>query len=302
MRRRFRVRRGFGDGSKAMSALPMPRLSIIIVTYNSRPHIDACLESLATTPPRVDHEIVLVDNASPDGTADAARQRWPAVRVIDAGGNVGFAAANNVGIRQTFGELIVLLNPDTVVRAGAIDRLVGVLDARPEVAVVGPRLIDGQGRPELSFGSMISPLAELRQKLLVAGHDRRVPAVEAYVDRLTRRERVVDWVSGACLMVRRADAEAAGLLDERYFMYTEDVDFCAAIRARGRTVLFTPAAEVVHLRGQSAASAARPTAAAYRRSQLAFYQKHHPAWVPVLRAYLTLRRRDRGADWTGRDR
>ena len=274
-----------------MSSVSMPRLSVIIVTYNSRPDIDACLESLTRTPPAVDHEIVVVDNASTDGTASAVRERWPAARVIDAGSNLGFAAANNLGIRQTFGELVLLLNPDTVARPGAIDRLVELLDVRPDVAVVGPRLVDADGRAELSFGAMISPLAELRQKILVAGNDRQTPFISGYVDRLTRHERQTDWVSGACLMVRRSDAEAVGLMDERYVMYTEDVDFCAAIRARGRTVLFTPAAEVVHLRGRSASTAPNSTEAAYRRSQLAFYQKHHPGWVPVLRAYLKLRGR-----------
>ncbi len=269
----------------------MPRLSIIIVTYNSRAHIDGCLESLTRTPPVTDHEIVIVDNASTDGTPAALRERWPAARVVEAGANLGFAAANNLGIRQTFGELVLLLNPDTVVRPGAVDRLVQLLDARQEVAVVGPRLVDADGRAELSFGAMISPLAELRQKILVGGNDRHAPLITRYVDRLTRHERRVDWVSGACLMVRRTEAEAVGLLDERYFMYTEDVDFCAAIRTRGRAVLFTPSAEVVHLRGQSASTAPRSTEAAYRRSQLAFYEKHHPRWAPALRAYLTLRGR-----------
>ena len=101
----------------------------------------------------------------------------------------------------------------------------------------------------------------------------------------------MDWVSGACLLVRRHDAEAVGLLDERYFLYTEDVDFCAALRARGRRVLFTPAAEVTHLRGRSRASAADAMNPAYRRSHVAFYEKHHPRWAPVLRAYLRVRRR-----------
>jgi GT2 family glycosyltransferase len=109
------------------------------------------------------------------------------------------------------------------------------------------------------------------------------------VERLTRRRHSPDWVSGACLLVRRADAEAVGLLDERFFMYTEDVDFCAAIRARGRRIVFTPDVEVVHLRGRSVASAPAATRAAYRRSQMAFYEKHHPAWAPLLRLYLRLR-------------
>src|SRR5262249_19529089 len=113
------------------------------------------------------------------------------------------------------------------------------------------------------------------------------------VEALTRRRQYPDWVSGACLLVRRTDADAVGGLDERFFMYTEDVDFCAAIRARGRRVLFTPAVEVVHLRGRSAAAAPpAATNAAYRRSRIAFYAKHHPAWVPLLRLYLRLREAD----------
>jgi GT2 family glycosyltransferase len=209
---------------------------------------------------------------------EAARRR-PTVRVIETGANLGFARANNAGIRASTGRLLLLLNSDTVVPLGAIDALVATLDSRPEVAVVGPRLVDGDGQAELSFGSMISPLNELRQQ-------RRSRQA---IDRMTRELRYPDWVSGACLLVRRADAEAVGLLDERYFMYTEDVDFCAAIRQRGRRVLFTPDVEVVHLRGRSAASAPAATRAAYRRSHLAFYEKHHPAWVPLLKLYQWLR-------------
>ena len=274
-----------------MHALTMPRLSIVIVTYNSRGCLDACLESLARGRGVLDFEIVVIDNASPDGTAAAARSRWPAVRVLDAGGNVGFAAANNIGIRQTFGELVLLLNPDTIVPPGAIEMLVGALDRYPDAAAAGPRLVDAEGRAELSFGRMMSPLAELRQKLLVSGHEWRVPGISHYVERATRRVQAVDWVSGACLLVRRADADAVGLLDERYFMYAEDVDFCAALRARGRRILFVPEAEVTHLRGRSAATAQAATAHAYRRSQIAFYAKHHPRWVPFLRAYLRARGR-----------
>jgi GT2 family glycosyltransferase len=259
----------------------MPRLSIVIVSYNARADLERCLESLVAHPPGCDHEIVVVDNASSDDTVAALRARWPGIRLIETGANLGFARANNLGIRNTFGELVLLLNGDTIVPDRAIDALVAALDRRPDVAVTGPRLIDAKGRPELSFGRMISPLNELRQQLRDRGN----------VERLTSREREVDWVSGACLLVRRADAEAVGLLDERYFMYTEDVDFCAAIRARGRRVLFTPAAQVVHLRGRSRRTAERATEAAYRRSQVAFYEKHHPRWVPLLRLYLWMRRR-----------
>jgi hypothetical protein len=269
----------------------MPRLSFIIVSYNSQADLERCLGSLTESPPHLDHEIVIVDNASPDGTAEYVRRRWPAVRLIEAGGNLGFARANNLGIRQTTGDLVLLLNPDTIVPAGAVDRLVAALEADDAAAIAGPRILDPAGRAELSFGPMISPLAELRQKILVAGNDRGLPVIRAAVDRMTRRTRYVDWVTGACLLIRRSDLEAVGLLDERFSLYTEDVDLCASVRARGRRVLFTAGVEIVHLRGRSAASAGAATAAAYRRSRIAFYEKHHPRWVPLLKAYLRLRER-----------
>ena len=269
----------------------MPRLSIVIVSYNSRRDLDACLASLTGAPPETGHDVTVVDNASPDGTAAYVRTRWSGVRTIDAGGNLGFSKANNVGIRATASELVLLLNPDTIVPGGAVDRLVAALDRRADAAIAGPRLVDGEGRAELSFGRMIGPFIELRQKLLVRGADSGTPGVAGYVERMTRRARDVDWVSGACLLIRRTDLEAAGLLDERFFMYTEDVDLCAAVRARRRAVLFDPGAEIVHLRGRSRATARSATQLAYRRSQVAFYEKHHPRWAPLLKLYLKVGRK-----------
>ena len=265
------------------------RLSIVIVTYNSSADIDRCLTSLRDHPASLSTETVVVDNHSTDRTVGVLRERWPAIPIIDIGTNAGFARANNVGFRQTTGELVLFLNPDTVVRPGALDRLVNALLSRSDAAAAGPRLIDGSGRPELSFGAMLGPLAELRQKILVRGSQSGWPLVAGHVGRLTAHPRTVDWVSGACLLARRADIEAAGEFDERYFMYLEDVDLCAALRAAGRAILFVPEAEVVHFRGKSRESAPGPTAAAYRFSQVAFYEKHRPAWAPILRHYLKLR-------------
>lgn len=256
-------------------------LSIIIVSYNAREDLERCLASLRQHPPAAAHEVIVVDNASTDGSAEAAAA-FAGVRVIRSGANAGFSAANNIGIRASTGANLLLLNSDTIVPPGAIDRLMDRLERAPEAAAVGPRLVDGQGRAELSFGPMITPLNEWRQRRLLRGMAANDPDVVAHVESLTRREQRPDWVTGACLLVRRADAEAVGLLDERFFMYTEDVDFCASLRARGRAVLFTPVAEVIHLRGRSAASASSATRAAYERSHLAFYRKHHPLWVPVL--------------------
>ena len=258
----------------------MRDLSIVIVSFNARTDLERCLESLHAAPPAATHEIVVVDSGSTDGSAGAAR-RWPDVRVIELGSNAGFAKANNVGMRATIGAALLLLNSDTIVPPRALDQLLAEFDRDPGVAVAGPRLVDANGRAELSFGRMIGPFNEFRQK-------RRARDLHA-VEELTRQRHYPDWVSGACLLVRRVDAEAVGGLDERFFMYTEDVDFCAAIRARDRRILFVPEVEVVHLRGRSAASAPARTQAAYRRSQVAFYDKHHPAWAPFLRFYLRIR-------------
>jgi N-acetylglucosaminyl-diphospho-decaprenol L-rhamnosyltransferase len=266
----------------------MTRLAIIIVSYNSRRDLENALQSLTQPPPTVAHDIVVVDNASTDSTPAYVRERWPRVRLIASESNLGFAQANNVGIRNTASELVLLVNPDTIVTATAVDRLVAIMDSRPDVAIVGPRVVDGTGRAELSFGAMISPWAELRQKLLVLGNDRGLRIITDLVDRMTRRAHLVDWVSGACLLIRRRDLDEVGGFDPRFFMYAEDVDLCAAVRARGRSVLFSADPQVIHLRGRSAASAPERVQNAYRRSQIAFYAKHHPAWVPFLKVYLKI--------------
>jgi N-acetylglucosaminyl-diphospho-decaprenol L-rhamnosyltransferase len=266
----------------------VPRLTIVIVSYNSRLDLDRCLRSISANRPSVDYAVIVADNDSRDDTVGHLRSLWPGVAVVETGGNVGFSKANNVAIRLTTSELVLILNPDTELKPGAIDRLIAVLDADAGIAIAGPRLVDGEGRGELSFGRMIAPVAELRQRLLVRGSDRGSAGVSRLVERMTRQSRDVDWVSGACMLARRADIAAAGLFDERFFMYMEDVDLCAAVRGRGRRVRFVADAEVVHFRGRSVASAPAATQRAYRRSHVEFYAKHHRGWLPWLRLYLKL--------------
>jgi N-acetylglucosaminyl-diphospho-decaprenol L-rhamnosyltransferase len=265
-------------------------LTIVIVSFNARDDLAAALDSLVAHPPAVAHEIVVVDNASTEDVPAMLRTRFPGVRVIEAGGNLGFARANNLGIRQSRGDLVLLLNPDTIVPAGAIDRLVRQLLATPEAVAAGPRLVDSGGEAELSFGRTYTPWSEAARKVTLTMQAQGVGLVRRGIARATSREQFVDWVSGACLLVRRAAGDRAGWLDERYFMYAEDVDFCAALRADGGKVLFTPAAEIVHRRGRSGASRPGPTQQAWRESHLAFYRKHLPRWAPWLERYLRWRR------------
>ena len=215
---------------------------------NSRP----AWRSIAAAPPSAAHRIVVVDNASSDGSPDAVRRSWPGVRLIASERNLGFAAANNIGIREAASEFVLLLNSDTLVPPGAIDALLRALDCRRRRRGRGP----APGRRRRPPGALLRPDDGTVQR--AAAEAARTPATIAararpFAGSAVRcaRRHYPDWVSGACLLVRRADALAAGLLDERYFLYAEDVDFCAALRALGRRILFTPDAEVVHLRGAS---------------------------------------------------
>lgn len=268
-----------------------PTLAIVIVSHNVREDLDACLRTVIGHTDPYPTDIVVVDNQSTDGTPEMLRRDWPGVRLLDAGGNLGFARANNVGIRHSSGEFVLLLNPDTIVPPGAIATLVRALASHPEAAIAGPRIVDERGFPELSFGPMMHPLGELWQMTLTRLLERRVRWVVRWFDKWTRDAGPRAWVSGACLLARRADLEAVGLLDERFFLYTEDVDLCASVRSRGRVVLYAPGAQIVHRRGRSGATDPSRTRAWRRQSHLAFYEKHYPALAPLLRLWIRVRDR-----------
>ena len=267
----------------------MIRLAIVIVSFNTREHLHACLRSLHDAPPDLTHTIVVVDNGSSDGSAAAVRRAWPRVQVVEMGRNAGFSAGANAGIRACESELVLLLNSDTVVRPGNIDRLVAALERDAGAAAAGPRLVGRDGTVELSFGRMLSPWNEVRQKLIALGIAAGFGPISRWFQRRVTTSHYPDWVSGACLLVRRDAGAAAGWLDERFFLYGEDVDFCATLRAAGKLILFTPEAEIIHLRGQSGTHDRAAAHAAYRRSQIAFYVKHHPWWAAMLRLYVRAR-------------
>jgi GT2 family glycosyltransferase len=267
----------------------VPTLAIIVVSYNVRDDLAACLDSVVGhTAPYVT-EIIVVDNGSSDGTVETVRERWPAVRVLESGANLGFARANNAGIRASASEYVLLLNPDTIVPPGAIPALVRALASHPEAAIAGPRLVDDRGFPELSFGPMPSPWGEAWQKTVLALYERRVTWVVRQIERWTRVGGPRQWVSGACLLARRADLEHVGLFDERFFLYMEDVDLCAAVRRMGRRVLFVPQAEVIHRRGRAGTAAPGATRRYRRQSHRAFYEKHYPLFAPLLRLWIRAR-------------
>lgn len=186
--------------------MPEPSLAIVIVSHNVRGDLERCLRSVVGRTAPFPTTVAVVDNGSTDGTLDMVRREFPAVRALDAGGNAGFARGNNVGIRATSSDSVLLLNPDTEVPDGQLQVLVRALLATPAAAAAGPRLVDGRDRPELSFGPMVSPWGEFTQRRLARAYEAGEPWAVRRVERGTREPGPRDWVSGACLLARRTDS------------------------------------------------------------------------------------------------
>ncbi len=261
------------------SAVPA---SVIILSFNTRSLTLDCLERFAK--PVLDRgwEVILVDNASVDGTADAVRKRFPRVTIIESADNRGYAAGNNLGLRRASGETVILLNSDVQVTPGALEALVDYLAAHPQVAAVSAGLGTPDGQPQaFAFGDEPTPGYLLRRGLRrLSG---RGPlhnwAVDHPVD--------ADWVSGACLAVRRQALEQVGLPDEGFFLYFEDVDWCLRMRRVGWRVVYQPGIRVVHLGGAS--EPGRSTANhLYHESLVRFYHKHY-GWVWGMIARLSVK-------------
>lgn len=263
-----------------MSDSSQPDLSVIIVNWNTGDLLRQCLESLRPQAATACFETLVVDNASKDGSGDMVQALFPEVQLIANAENLGFAAANNQAIRRARGRYLLLLNPDTIVMAGALQTMVGYLDQHLDVGALGCRLLNADGSVQTSCShfptlsnvaldslglSRLFPRSRLlaRYKMTYWGHD---------------EEREVDQPSGACLMIRRKAWEQVGPLDERFFMYYEEVDLCRRLRQQGWRIVFTPVAQVVHLGGQSSRQHLDVRIVTFRASQFLFFRKHCPAW------------------------
>ncbi len=262
-------------------------LSVLIVNYNAEAHLKKCLQSLYKATAHLPLEVIVVDNASSDTSLDMLANDFPQVRVIALPENLGFARANNLMMREAKGRFLLLLNNDTLVPSGSIETMLRIMEERPQVGVLGPLTRNEDGSVQISYGRMISFHAELIQKVLSAGYEAGNRLLRWHVVRRSKKEAYPDWVSGACLMLRAAVLEQTGEIDGTFFMYAEDVDFCHRVRQTGFRVLYTPEAEMVHLRGRSAEINSEKTAVEYRRSQLYFYSKHYGRRkVLLLKSYL----------------
>jgi GT2 family glycosyltransferase len=258
-------------------------ISVIIVGWNAKHYLELCLDSLAKAPPRRSAEIIVVDNASSDGSTEMIETRFPHVKLIRSNENLGFARGNNVGIRQSQGHYVALVNPDAIVFPGCLDALADFLEQNPKVGNVGPRVLNPDMTqqstcrrfPSLwnNFCSATGLATAFKNSRFFAGehmfyfpHDRTLP---------------VDVLVGCFSMIRREALNDVGLLDEGLFMYGDDVDWCRRCWNAGWQVVFFPGAKAIHDRGKITAPYPVRFAVAQQRSVLYYWRKHHGFWGMV---------------------
>jgi len=244
----------------------MTRVAIAIVSMETRDDVLACLDSLTA---ERDVEIVVLDNASTDGTADAIRERHPGVRVIEQPFRAGFGANNNTLIRATTAPYVYLLNPDTLSEEGSVRRLADVLDRHRRAAAVGPRVVFGDGRVQDTAWRFPSPVTCLRAAVTLGRG--------GITQSDSPKPRRVDWAMACALMVRRSALDEVGLFDEGFFMYSEETDLERRLADAGWEVRFTPAVTVVHHQGRSSAGVPERRVNEQWRARDRYWLKHHSA-------------------------
>lgn len=257
-----------------------PRLSIVIVNWNTRQLLRDCLEALQADPASSQWEVLVVDNASADGSAAMVKSVFPQVQLLASPENLGFSRANNLALEKAKGEYLLLLNSDTRVEKGALEALVGFMEGQPRIGAAGPMLLNTDGSLQLSCGIAPSLWTEIVHKLLLhrlfpffklAGWDHR-------------SARAVGWVSGACLLIRRQALEEAGTLDPAIYMCCEDLEWCMRLRKRGWQIFYYPFSRVVHLEGQSIRKNLGEMLVVSQQSLYYLFQKHlGPGQLLILR-------------------
>jgi N-acetylglucosaminyl-diphospho-decaprenol L-rhamnosyltransferase len=245
-------------------------ISVSIVNTNNRELLLSCLESLhASMTPEIAVEIVVLDNASEDGSAEAVRERFPGVRLLAQEFRAGFGANHNTVVRATNGRFVFVLNEDTTSDDWGFSRLVAEMDAYPRTAALGPRLVYPDGRHQGSAWRFPTPLVSL-VGLPTLG---KVGINQSK----GKRPRSVDWVAGAALLLRREALDSVGLFDEGFFIYFEEVDLCLRLRRAGWEVRYLPAVSVVHHESQFSADIPERRINEMWRGRRRYWRKHHSA-------------------------
>jgi GT2 family glycosyltransferase len=246
-------------------------LSVIIVNWNTMDLLCQCIDSLPQALKKIDTEVFVVDNASTDGSVAAVRGKFPGVKLIENQVNLGFARANNQAISLSSGEYALLLNPDTQVKNEAITQMLSFVNNHPEAGLVGAQLLNSDGSKQNSIANFPSLATELLNKSLLRW---------LFPQKFPGKERVypvpveVDSVIGACMLVRRKAVEQVGLLDEEFFLFLEETDWCYRMKKAGWKIYHIPQAEILHFQGKSAEAEKRKARIEYYRSRYHYFRKN----------------------------
>jgi GT2 family glycosyltransferase len=256
------------------------KVSIVIVNWNARDYLRECLVTIFNENFLDEYEVLLVDNASTDDSLEVIKREYPLIKIVANNENIGFSRANNQAIRECQGEYILLLNPDTEIRPFAIKKLLEAIKTHSNNGIVGPRLLNRDGSLQVSC----YPFPTLAREFWRLLHLDKIHPLGSYDQdgwNLTQ-PREVDSLQGACLLIRREVFDQVGLLDEDYFMYTEEIDFCYRAKKAGWKIVWVPTAEVIHFGGQSTSQAAASMFLQLYHSKLLFFRKHYgkpAAWI-----------------------
>ena len=262
-------------------------LTIVVVSWNVRDLLRRCLKSILDSgssdtgraSPHLQIEVTVVDNASSDGSAETVRAEFPQVRLIANDENRGFTAANNQGLAASQGRTLMLLNPDTELVGDALATMAGYLDGHPQVGAVGPQLRYGDGQLQSSRRRFPTLTTALFESTVVGEWWPTNPFARRFrmADTPDDAIQAVDWLVGACLLVRREVYQQVGGLDEGFFMYSEEVDWCRRIKSAGWEIVYLPTATVVHHEGKSSEQVVATRHIYFQSSKVRYFLKHHGA-------------------------
>lgn len=264
-------------------------LSIITVSWNVRDLLRDCIRSVDAGRGQLHLEMIVVDSASSDGSVDMIKQEFPWVELIASEENLGFPGGNNVGIARAKGRNILLLNPDTVILDDALQVMVHYIDQHVDIGALGAKILN----PDLSIQSSRRRFPTMLTAIFESTWLESVAPSAILRDYYTRdlpddESADVDWVTGACLMVPRLVIDQVGPLDEEYFMYSEELDWCRRIKDAGWRVLYLPQAQIIHHVGKSSEQAVTDRHINFQRAKLRYFRKYHGRWPTTLLRILLL--------------